>query len=225
MLTEAITKERIDLPPSALGAVIPAERHMALTAIGVVVMGFSTDPVARWMYPDAADYLRWFPVFVNAFAGRSFEHRAAFVAADQTGVALWLPPGVGPDDERLVSLVLDSVPVERQAEVFAVFEAMGEAHPTAPHWYLPMIGVETHLQGQGIGAMLMRYGLEQVDNAGLPAYLESSNPRNISLYQRFGFEVTGTIQAGSAPPLFPMWRPARRTRSHVDEQGKNSIGK
>ncbi|MDM7923182.1 MAG: N-acetyltransferase [Pyrinomonadaceae bacterium] len=211
MVYEEITKEQIKVPPGLLRAVVPVERQVAATAIAVVTMGFSTDPVARWMYPDAADYLRWFPMFVNAFAGRSFESETAFITAKQNGAALWLPPGVGPDDERLVSLVLDSVPEERQAEVFAVFEAMGEAHPAAEHWYLPMIGVETHFQGQGIGAMLMRHALEHVDREGLPAYLESSNPRNIPLYQRFGFEVTGTIQAASAPPLFPMWRPARTT--------------
>jgi hypothetical protein len=44
------------------------------------------------------------------------------------------------------------------------------------------------------------------DRAGLAAYLESTNPRNISLYVRFGFEIVGTIQVGSSPPIFPMRR-------------------
>jgi hypothetical protein len=41
------------------------------------------------------------------------------------------------------------------------------------------------------------------------AYLESSNPRNLSLYLRHGFEITETIQVGSSPPLFPMVRKPR----------------
>ena len=69
-----------------------------------------------------------------------------------------------------------------------------------------MIGVETRSQGKGIGAKLMRHAVERVDSEGLPAYLESSNPRNISLYERFGFAVVGTIKAGSAPPMYPMYR-------------------
>ena len=32
-----------------------------------------------------------------------------------------------------------------------------------------------------------------------PAYLWSSNPLNISLYKRHGFEIAGAIQVGSSP--------------------------
>jgi RimJ/RimL family protein N-acetyltransferase len=52
--------------------------------------------------------------------------------------------------------------------------------------------------------------VERIDAEGLPAYLESSNPRNISLYQRFGFEAIGEIRAGGSPPVVPMLRKARR---------------
>ncbi len=86
---------------------------------------------------------------------------------------------------------------------------MGEFHPKEPHWYLPLIGVDPTRQNKGYGAMLMQYALEVCDRDGLPAYLESSNPRNITLYQRHGFEIVGTIQAGSSPPLFPMRREPR----------------
>jgi ribosomal protein S18 acetylase RimI-like enzyme len=39
--------------------------------------------------------------------------------------------------------------------------------------------------------------------------LESSNPANISLYERFGFEVMGRIQTETSPPMHPMLRAAR----------------
>jgi ribosomal protein S18 acetylase RimI-like enzyme len=51
--------------------------------------------------------------------------------------------------------------------------------------------------------------LKRVDAEHVPAYLESSNPRNISLYRRHGFEVVTTIQLGSSPTVVPMVRPAR----------------
>jgi hypothetical protein len=41
------------------------------------------------------------------------------------------------------------------------------------------------------------------------AYLESTNPANLSLYVRHGFEVVGQMQAGRSPPLFPMVRQPR----------------
>src|SRR5687767_6551887 len=44
----------------------------------------------------------------------------------------------------------------------------------------PFIGVEPARQGRGLGAALLRAQLAVCDQAGLPAYLESSNPRNRS---------------------------------------------
>ena len=41
------------------------------------------------------------------------------------------------------------------------------------------------------------------------AYLESTNPRNISLYLRHGFEVIREIRIGAAPPVTPMIRRPR----------------
>ncbi len=43
----------------------------------------------------------------------------------------------------------------------------------------------------------MQYGLLPCDRDQTQAYVESSNPRNISLYKRLGFELLGTIQVGS----------------------------
>jgi ribosomal protein S18 acetylase RimI-like enzyme len=55
----------------------------------------------------------------------------------------------------------------------------------------------------------MEHALSRCDAEGLPAYLESSNPRNIPLYQRHGFEILGKIQVGSSPPVVPMLRAPR----------------
>ncbi|MEW6149322.1 MAG: N-acetyltransferase, partial [Pseudomonadota bacterium] len=43
---------------------------------------------------------------------------------------------------------------------------------------------------------------------GIAAYLESSNPRNISLYKRHGFKIIGEIQHGTSPTMTPMLRTA-----------------
>ena len=86
---------------------------------------------------------------------------------------------------------------------------MDRFHPTEPHWYLAIIGVEGAKQGRGLGAQLMEPALARCDEQGLIAYLESSNPANISLYQRHGFEVIGEIRVGDAPVVTPMLRPSR----------------
>ena len=119
---------------------------------------------------------------------------------------MWLPPGVMPDEEALGAVFQASVPEPRLSELFAVFERMGSYHPADPHWYLPLIGVDPACQRHGYGAVLLRPALAQCDREGIAAYLESSNPANLSLYQRHGFEVLDTIQVGSSPPIYPMLR-------------------
>jgi ribosomal protein S18 acetylase RimI-like enzyme len=89
-----------------------------------------------------------------------------------------------------------------------VFEQMGQYHPDEPHWYLPLIGVDPAQQGKGYGSALLKHAFRLCDEDGTSAYLESSNPENIPLYRRHGFEVLGTIQVGSAPPITPMLRRA-----------------
>ena len=128
---------------------------------------------------------------------------------DYSGAALWLSPGVDPDDEALAGLIQRSVPEHRLEEVFAVFQQMDDYHPNEPHWYLPLIGVDPAQQSRGYGSALIEHALIQCDRDQKLAYLESSNPKNISLHKRHGFELLGTIQVGTSPPICPMLRKPR----------------
>jgi ribosomal protein S18 acetylase RimI-like enzyme len=55
----------------------------------------------------------------------------------------------------------------------------------------------------------MHHAVERCDRDRMLAYLESSNPRNIALYERHGFEVMGRIQIGAGPLVTPMLRRPR----------------
>jgi GNAT superfamily N-acetyltransferase len=206
MLQEAIISNVISYMPTSA----PAESSEIDNAMATVMLAFSADPVARWVWPDPADYIRYFPEFIRVFAGRSFSNGTAIVTPDNAGAALWLPPDVSSDEEGLTELIERSVSDEIKRDLYPVIEGMAAFHPDEPHWYLPMIGVDPGKQNRGTGSALMAYSLLQCDADGLPAYLESSNPRNISLYERFGFEQIGTIRHGDSAPLFPMLRKARR---------------
>jgi ribosomal protein S18 acetylase RimI-like enzyme len=184
----------------------PAE---AAAAIDTVVLAFAADPVSRWTWPYAWQYLASMPRLASAFGARAFEHATAYRTDAYAGVALWLPPGIHPDEDMLVQIVQTTVSSGLHDDVFAVFEQMAKYHPTDPHWFLPLIGVDPAHQGKGHGDALMAHALQRCDHDHAPAYLESTNPRNISLYLRHGFEELGRIQVGSSPPLVPMLRPPR----------------
>ncbi len=178
-------------------------------AIAVLTTAFSSDPIGRWVFPDAQQYLTVFPPFVRAFAGAAFEYKTAHCADGFSGIALWLGPGVGSDEEAMGALLDERIPDDRKQEVFGFLEQMGPFHPTEPLWYLPLIGVDPSQQGQGYGSALLAHALATCDQQGSLAYLEASSPRSKALYERHGFEEIGVIQAGSSPPMWPMLRKPR----------------
>ena len=178
-------------------------------AIAVLTLAFSADPATRWAWSEPQQYLRHFPSFVHVFGGKAFAYGSAYAMDGYAGAALWLPPAVHPDEDALIAQFKRTVPEPLHQDLFAVFDQMGRYHPQEPHWYLPLIGVDPCHQGKGYGAALMHHALLPCDRDHLPAYLESSNPKNIPLYERHGFAVLGTIQVGTSPTIFPMLRTPR----------------
>jgi ribosomal protein S18 acetylase RimI-like enzyme len=193
---------------------LPVETATAADAAAVIdalMLAFAGDPMARWSWPDPALYLTTFPRMARAFGGAAFERGTAH-RIGHAGAALWLAPGVHPDGEKMGALMAETIPPALQKDGEKVMEQMNRFHPQEPHWYLPLIGIDPAHQGKGLGGALLDHALALSDRDGVPAYLESSNPRNISLYERHGFERLGRIQAGSSPTLVPMLRkPRRRT--------------
>lgn len=179
------------------------------TVIDVVVLAFSADPAARWTWRDPQQYLMHFPRFVKAFGSKAFSHGSAYYVDGYAGAALWLPPEVQPDEEALITLVQGTASEQSQEHVFGVLEQMGRYHPSEPHWYLSLMGVDPFHQGQGLGSALMQHALIPCDRDRKLAYLESTNTKNIPLYERHGFDLLGTIQVGTSPPIFPMLRKPR----------------
>jgi GNAT superfamily N-acetyltransferase len=184
----------------------PADQAAATQTI---VLAFAADPMARWTWPSAHQYLEAMPRMVRAFAGEGFSLGTAWCTDGYGAAAMWLPPGAHSDEDGLGAVIDSTVDKALRAETDPIFERMAEYHPTEPHWYLPLIGADPARQGEGLGEALMAHALDRVDRDHAPAYLESSNPRNIPFYQRHGFEILGEIQVGSSPTLVPMLRPPR----------------
>lgn len=177
--------------------------------IATITAGFITDPVTRWAWPEADSYMAHAPRFVDAYGGKAFNHGSAWVDDNLFGGALWLPPGEAPDEQELGEVVMSSVEEDKQADLFSALEQLGTYHPDEPHWFLPLIAVDPIGQGRGIGSALMSYAVARFDETGAPAYLESSNPRNLSLYERHGFKVIGEVRSGNCPVFTPMLREPR----------------
>ena len=176
-----------------------------LKALQTILISFSSDPFVRWFWPQASNYVNCLPAF-EAFGGGSIDCESAYTTDNFEGVAFWFPPGNGPNEEAFVSFLEKTAVDSSLEDGFRTFESMDQYHPDGPCWYLPLIGVDPVHQGSGVGSELMKHALKRCDEEGLPSYLESTNPKNISLYNRYGFEVMGEIQCGKCPVVTPMIR-------------------
>ena len=177
---------------------------------GVLTLAFMSDPVMRWLWPNPLDYLTNYPLLVSCFGGRAaFKHHSAQYLEDWSGAAVWLPPGVEIDVDGVLAVMRSSLSEKKLQQALAVLEQMGSYHPKEPHWYLAIIGADPSCQGRGNGSVLMRYALEACDRDKKVAYLESSNPRNLSFYLRHGFDLLGAIKVDDSPLVCPMMRKPR----------------
>jgi len=180
------------------------------TVLNILTQAFASDPPIRWLMSTPDDYLAGFRGFATGMGGAGLAAGTGYLAADGAAAALWLPPGVSSDSQAMAAAITPFMTEDKGAVAGAVSEALSSYHPHAPHWYLAMIGVDPARQGQGLGSAMLKEALARCDADGVIAYLESSQPRNVPLYERFGFEVIGVVEPGDFPPIYPMLRSARR---------------
>ena len=172
--------------------------------------GFVEDPVLSWVFagPDCRQRLEGMFTF---HVGETFLPADHVYLLDGAAAA-WLPPNRSrPDDDGFGARFAAALTaVGTTAEEFGRLAAFGEvarsAHPTEPHWYLGVIATWPDQRGQGLGSALLEHCLAIVDASSMPAYLESTNPRNLTLYERHGFESLGRRDIPDGPFVTPMWR-------------------
>ena len=134
---------------------------------------------------------------MDEFSKPAFENGGVFADENYYGGSLWHPPGIHLDSEILAPTFAD-IPEERVEHVVQFFDELGKYHPDEDHWYLAFIALDPSKQGQGLGSLILKEALKVVDEQGKIAYLESSNPKNMTLYERHGFETMGRVEFGSS---------------------------
>ena len=172
---------------------------------------FRNDPFNRWLVgPPAAIEGVFVPLARHVYVPNGFSYRLG-----DEGAAMWMLPG---GDDRLPLRALFPLIFNAafrasrgaRGRIDRAVAAMEAAHPSFPHAYLFTIGLRPRSQGKGLGKLLLAPVLAACDRAGLPAYLENSNPANQGFYRSHGFATTDMIKAEpGAPPLEAMLRQPR----------------
>jgi GNAT superfamily N-acetyltransferase len=183
-----------------------ATREQRSRTFATLTSAFRADPVERWLYPAEHEYDEHFPEFLSAFGGQAFTHGTVWQLDELAAVALWLPAGAEPDGDEIIRVLQATVDPARLGDTMLAIEQMDAAHPRFAHWYLPWFGVDATKQGSGLGSALLGDSLRAVDETGLPAYLETPNPRTIPFYERHGFRVVGATRTEDCPRVTFMLR-------------------
>ncbi|GCD48210.1 GNAT family N-acetyltransferase [Streptomyces paromomycinus] len=190
-------------------AVRPATRDDLPRALRTLQRAFADYPFTRHTIA-ADDHLARLHRFNELFVSRiGLDHGKVWVADDGDAVAVWTTPEtadagnvfaeIGP---QFAEIAGDRADFSAQAEA-----AMGPHRPTEPVWFLGSVGVDPGRQGQGLGGAVIRPGLEAAEQAGVPAFLETSDERNVRFYERLGFEVTADYPLpGGGPRTWAMTR-------------------
>jgi len=175
----------------------------------LLTVAFAADPFVRWVLPDPHAFTLGNYDYARLNAEPGFAHGANHIIGDGWGMAIWRPPGVAPDPAALEANMRTHFDPHRIPRFQALMEACAPYHLHGSHWHLSLVAVDPMHRGRGLGGRLLDYGLAACDRDGLPAYLESTNARNLTVYQRHGFELLAEVRVDGAPCRYPMMRPAR----------------
>jgi len=180
----------------------------------MLVRAFDDDPVSNFMFAGPRRRRLGLHSFFRSELGHHYlPHGQVYVTNDLSGAALWGPPGRVRHPVLELLQLLPTAPFLLSPHTISAVKLLFTVeglHPTEPHWYLFTLGTAPERQGQGVGSALLRAMLTLIDEAGEPAYLESSKQRNVPLYARFGFQVIHQIPSKSgSPPIWRMWREPR----------------
>jgi GNAT superfamily N-acetyltransferase len=202
------------MPPVRL---TPAHADDAVT---VLCDAFRDYPVMRYVLGAQADYDARLRTLVGLFVSARFfreepvlaVHDGAAVAA----VAIVTLPGDRPAPEAYLAR-RETVWSELGAAARERYEAFGAACDRfavqAPHHHLNMIGVRRSHAGRGLARPLLEavHAMAEEDTGSAGVSLSTENPRNLLLYEHFGYERLGHARVSDDLETWVFFRPARPT--------------
>lgn len=175
-------------------------------AVDRLATAFADDPITGFLLQTGAGYrerLTWF--FSLLMGARLALGMPVLVVRNSAGIhgaamgyttarAEW-PKRFADEWERFESAT-PGLP-----ERMKVYDEIAESgKPALPHYYLGVLGLDPAQHGRGTGMQLLQAFCERsaADPRSAGVYLETANPKNVSFYERAGFEQTGRGRLGDA---------------------------
>jgi GNAT superfamily N-acetyltransferase len=179
---------------------------------------FDADPLWSWAFPDDAKRPAQYEAFFGLFVDSAIPNGWVWTAGQAAAVAVWTPPGKNELSDEAEARVEPFLTAELGAHADSVLQVMEQFESARPEgqdfYYLSLLGTHPDHRGRGLGMELLAANLAHIDDAAMPAYLESSNPANNARYERLGFEPrTKFSTPDGRHTVTTMWRPVSRSVS------------
>jgi ribosomal protein S18 acetylase RimI-like enzyme len=213
----------------AEGRLRPLERRDLHDAATVLARSFAVEPGNRALFPDP-ELRRRYPELGGRIELEAVLPYASVYGLERegrlAGIAVWHPPNVKPrpfgaiarnGSSLLVQAptlargtphVLSMLPRHARAGVRLV-RARNRGVKQASSgrtWYLAVLATDPDFQGQGVARRLLDHVLDRCDADGLAAWLETTDPVNPPLYERFGFRSVLHVEDAAWLPGFWVMR-------------------
>lgn len=167
-------------------------------AAHTLALAFDQYPWTRWSIPTD-HYTARLEELQRIYLEHGLAHGLVLVDDAVQGVGAFLPPDAPEPPEaaqgRIAELHGDRLSILASAEL-----------PLQPPnaWTLATLGVRPSEGGKGLGSAIIRAGLRQIRGIGSVVALETSDERNVRLYQRHEFEIYATAQVPGGPIVHSM---------------------
>ena len=180
----------------------------------ITAEAFSEDPINRWIFgTDAAMKATFRQLARDIYLPHGICHMMGDDAATMWSLSDTRQGMSGFQTLRLVWSLMIKGSKGAMKRAMGAGEIMAKHHPSDPHLYLFTIGTRKAARGTGLGKAILRPMLDAADRAGLPCYLENTNPANSGFYMSQGFERMEVFEVGEgSPPMEAMWREVKTTK-------------
>jgi len=174
-----------------------------------IATGYADDVFFKWCVSHDKNQheivTEYYKVYLNAKG--CMAHVAENASGEVVGATVWLPHDVDASIYDAINEVVGS----HAPHFDEVADKSHANEPTdGPFYQLVAVVTDEKLRGQGIGAALLKYQLDYLDELGIPTYLEASTPYyGGGIYGKFGYKYFGVLMKfAEGIVLYPLFRPA-----------------
>ena len=175
-------------------------------AAAVLADAFTGYPWTDWCVPADHHFQRLEGLQRIYVEHMALPFGAAYIDESGNGVAAFVPPDLPEPTPEIASKLVD-LHGDRFDQLVAAEQRMTALPSDRDAWVLATVGVVRAGRGTGLGSALLSAGLADLDRYQRACQLDTSTARNLSLYERHGFAITGHLRLESGVEVWRMHRP------------------